>query len=154
MDFTLDKWRCFDSSIQSLLYPFPLKIIRLCFLIIFTITSLTAWLKFSACSNSSAIRHNVSATMVLITVLGSAMEALDGTIRNSNLFPVKANGDVRFRSVVSCLNRGRVDTPTFIYVLLWEMLSSPFSICSKISVRSSPKKTLMIAGGASSPPSR
>ena len=36
--------------------------------------------------------------MVLSTVLGQAMLALEPTARNSNLFPVKANGEVRLRS--------------------------------------------------------
>jgi hypothetical protein len=35
---------------------------------------------------------------VFITVLGQAEVAEDPTARNSNLLPVKANGEVRFRS--------------------------------------------------------
>ena len=36
--------------------------------------------------------------MVLSTVLGHAIDAVEPTARNSNLLPVKANGDVRLRS--------------------------------------------------------
>ena len=39
------------------------------------------------------------------------MDAEEPTIRNSNLLPVKANGDVLLRSVASLLNLGTVDTP-------------------------------------------
>ena len=49
--------------------------------------------------------------MVLITTLHSATESLEPTIRNSNLFPVKANGEVRLRSVASFAKSGRVLTP-------------------------------------------
>ena len=37
-----------------------------------------------------------AATIVLITTFGPAIESREPTIRNSNLFPVNANGDVRF----------------------------------------------------------
>ena len=49
-------------------------------------------------SSLAASSSMASATMVLSTVLGQAMLALDPTARNSNLFPVKANGEVRLRS--------------------------------------------------------
>ena len=42
---------------------------------------------------------------------GPAMESADPSIRNSNLLPVKANGDVRLRSVVSFLKFGSTCTP-------------------------------------------
>ena len=53
-----------------------------------------------------------SAAMVLSTVFASAMQPEDGTMRNSNLLPVKAKGEVRLRSVASRRMNGRVETPT------------------------------------------
>ena len=38
-------------------------------------------------------------------------------IRNSNLLPVKAKGEVRLRSVVSLLNLGSTSTPRSIFIL-------------------------------------
>ncbi len=49
--------------------------------------------------------------MALRVVLASAMESEEPTIRNSNLLPVKAKGEVRLRSVASFLMTGTVDTP-------------------------------------------
>ena len=42
-----------------------------------------------------------SATAVLSTVFASEIDAAEPSIRNSNLLPVKAKGEVRFLSVVS-----------------------------------------------------
>ena len=69
--------------------------------------------KFSgpAASRRSAASQNASATMALMAVVGLPMESEDPTIRNSNLFPVKANGEVRFLSVASICRSGTVDTP-------------------------------------------
>ena len=51
--------------------------------------------KFSspAASSRSAASQNASATIALIVVVGLPIESEEPTIRNSNLFPVKANGD-------------------------------------------------------------
>ena len=49
--------------------------------------------------------------MVLSTTLGLAMDWEEPSIRNSNLLPVKARGEVRLRSVVSWGISGRVSTP-------------------------------------------
>ncbi len=49
--------------------------------------------------------------MVLSTVTGPAMDWLEPGIRNSNLLPVKATGEVRLRSVVSCGMEGSTSTP-------------------------------------------
>ena len=51
---------------------------------------------------SETVEHEVS-----VISAHQAMEALDPTILNSNLFPVNAKGEVRFRSVVSFGNLGR-----------------------------------------------
>ena len=70
-----------------------------------------AVLKSSAFSSTSAASHMASATMAFRVVLASAMESEEPTMRNSNLLPVKAKGEVRFRSVASFLIRGTVGTP-------------------------------------------
>ena len=56
------------------------------------------------------------ATAVLSMMLEQAMLLEDPSIRNSNLFPVKAKGEVRFRSVVSRRKRGSTCTPNFMTV--------------------------------------
>ena len=60
-----------------------------------------AALKSSAPSSSSANWLSSSAMMVFRAVLGPEMDWLEPSMRNSNLLPVKARGEVRFRSVVS-----------------------------------------------------
>ena len=47
---------------------------------------------------------------MLSIVLGQAILAVEPNIRNSNLFPVNANGEVLFLSVVSFLNDGNTLT--------------------------------------------
>jgi hypothetical protein len=54
-----------------------------------------------AASSLSERSSIASATMVLRTVFGNASDWLDPRARNSNLLPVKANGEVRLRSVAS-----------------------------------------------------
>ena len=77
------------------------------------------------------------------------------TARNSNLLPVNANGLVRFRSPASRGSFGRTPTPMSMMPPLLVVLALPaFSICSKMSVSMSPRKTEMIAGGASFAPRR
>ncbi len=44
-------------------------------------------------------------------VFAVAMQSDEPTMRNSNLLPVKANGEVRLRSVASLLRTGSVETP-------------------------------------------
>ena len=81
-------------------------------------------------------------------------ECDDPTARNSNLLPVKANGDVRLRSVGSLAVSGRPATPTSSR--RWAT-SSEFFPCmnaSKPAVTSSPRYMDMMAGGASWPPRR
>ena len=58
--------------------------------------------------------------MAFRVVLASAMESEEPTMRNSNLLPVKAKGEVRLRSVASFLMTGTVDTP----------VSSPLEVSS------------------------
>ena len=72
--------------------------------------------------------------MVFNIKFGPAMEAEEGTILNSNLFPVKAKGEVLFLSVVSLGRFGIVDTPIFSLPPFLQEVAPPFSICCKISV--------------------
>ena len=110
--------------------------------------------KSSAFSRISAAWHNVSATIVFNTMLGSAMDAEEPTIRNSNLLPVNANGDVLLRSVASLLNLGTVDTPVSSWLPSRLLVASPFSHnWLNTSSSWSPRNTEMIAGGASLAPS-
>ena len=53
-----------------------------------------------------------SATQVLSTTFGPEMDWDAPGMRNSNLLPVKAKGEVRLRSVVSLGNFGSTCTPT------------------------------------------
>ena len=55
-----------------------------------------------------------SATAALRSTIGNAIDCDDPTARNSNLFPVNANGDVRFRSVLSRWISGSLATPSLI----------------------------------------
>ena len=64
--------------------------------------------KSEAFSNSSANSCNISATMELRIVLAGPIDIEEATIRNSNLLPVNAKGDVRFLSVASLEKLGRV----------------------------------------------
>ena len=76
------------------------------------------------------------------------------TMRNSNLLPVKAKGEVRLRSESSSFKSGRLFTPVrsaprSSFCSAWPSASS----CS-ICVSALPRKILTTAGGASLPPRR
>ncbi len=58
-------------------------------------------------SSSSANCSSSSAMIVLRMVFGPAMDWLEPRLRNSNLLPVKATGEVRLRSVVSLGDGGQ-----------------------------------------------
>ena len=82
------------------------------------------------------------------------MESLDPTIRNSNLFPVNANGDVLFLSVASFESSGSVLTPVSSFPPFRLCVASPVLISwSTTSSSCSPRKMEIIAGGASFAPS-
>ena len=98
-----------------------------------------------------------SATVVLSTIMADAQLAPEPTARNSKRFPVKANGDVRLRSVLSISNSGisGISICKPVLPLRLKMFSlSDFSICSSKSLICFPRKEEMIAGGASFPPRR
>ena len=87
-------------------------------------------------------------------IFGFATEASDPSIRNSNLLPVNANGEVRFLSVLSFTKCGRTLAPMFIWTARLPAKYSSFSIAFNTSVSSSPRKTDTTAGGASLAPRR
>ena len=62
-------------------------------------------------SSSSASASIDCATIVFSTVFGSASDMLEPSARNSNLLPVKANGDVRLRSPPCIGSAGSTDAP-------------------------------------------
>ena len=105
MDLILGSPRLSASSTHSSEYPLPLNTILWCSVAYFLMRSCTA---FSSSSHASA---NASATIVFNTTFGWETESWEPTIRNSNLFPVNANGDVRLRSVASFIKSGRDFTP-------------------------------------------
>ena len=59
--------------------------------------------------------------IVFRTVVGPAMDWLEPGMRNSNLLPVKATGEVRLRSVVSRGMGGRTSTPMRSVLLLFSV---------------------------------
>jgi len=92
---------------------------------------------------------NCLATIELSTVIGLAQFAVDPTALNSNLFPVKAKGDVLFLSVLSRRISGIFPT-TFNFKSVFSSGDNfPFVTVSnsfKTFVSCSPIKTEIIAG--------
>ena len=66
-------------------------------------------------SISSAKPCNASATIVFRIRVGSETDIDAPGMRNSNLLPVNAKGEVRLRSEVSFSKRGRMCTPVSIF---------------------------------------
>ena len=88
--------------------------------------------------------------MAFRVMLASAMESEGPTIRNSNLLPVKAKGEVRFRSVASFLMTGTVDTPVSSLPAAMTPMESALETIWLTTLSSwSPRKMEMMAGGAS-----
>ena len=116
------------------------------------------WTAAIARGTSSSPRRRrssrASAAMVFSVTFAPAIDWAEPTIRNSNLSPVKAKGDVRLRSVLSFGITGRVSTPTWRTCESFVESFSPFAIFSRMSVNSSPMKMEMMAGGASLAPRR
>ena len=118
------------------------------------IRSWTATSKSSAFSRISAASQKASATIAFSVVFGLPIESADPTIRNSNLFPVNAKGEVLFLSVASFSKSGSVDTPVASLPPCNTWAASPVSTsCFTTSSSCSPRKIEMIAGGASFAPS-
>src|SRR5512133_3376563 len=92
--------------------------------------------------------------IVLMIMFGPEMEKDDPSILNSNLLPVKANGEVLFLSVASLASAGSVVTPILISAFFEDDFVVPATIWSMMSASWSPRKTEIIAGGASLAPRR
>ena len=75
-------------------------------------------------------------------------------MRNSNLLPVKANGEVLFRSVVSFIKWGSTFGPAVMVTVSFASDSASASIISRTEAKSSPMNMETMAGGASLPPKR
>ena len=73
--------------------------------------------------------------MVFRTKLAPAIDCNEPTMRNSNLLPVKAKGEVRLRSVVSLGSEGSELVPRFMMPPALLLVAPPASIWSRISVK-------------------
>src|SRR5574344_921448 len=87
-------------------------------------------------------------------MLVQAMLAWLPNILNSNLLPVKANGEVLLRSVLSLATAGITLPLSFIMLASLAAYFLPASIASMMAVSSVPRKMLTMAGGASLAPRR
>ena len=98
-----------------------------------------------------------SATAAFNTIRDDAQFASEPTARNSKRLPVKANGEVRLRSVLSIISSGISGISSSIPFLPARAKSSSlsaFSIWSSRSVNCLPRNEEMMAGGASLAPRR
>ena len=68
---------------------------------------------------SVAKRSSCSATAVFSTMFGSERFCCEPHMRNSNLLPVNANGEVRLRSVLSLVRSASCGTPRSIFSRGW-----------------------------------
>ena len=110
--------------------------------------------KFLDFSSWSANCCNSSAMMVFKAMLGPEIDWLEPSIRNSNLLPVKAMGEVRFRSVLSWGMGGMASTPIWRVRLPASLNSVPRMMDCTMASSSSPRKMERTAGGASEAPRR
>ena len=108
-------------------------------------------------SSTSALKAcSCSATAAFNTSIADAQLACEPTARNSKRLPVKAKGEVRFRSVLSISSSGMRAMSSFMPCLPanWKSSVSLFSKCSNTCDSCEPRKLEMIAGGASLAPKR
>ena len=82
------------------------------------------------------------------------MEREEPGIRNSNLLPVKAMGDVRLRSVLSWGIEGITSTPMSRLRFLLPFMAVSLMMESTTALSSLPRKMDTTAGGASCAPRR
>ena len=95
--------------------------------------------------------------MRLRVVMACEQLAKEPTARSSNLLPVKANGEVRLRSVLSSKISGILPTTLSFNSVFFSgdiLPLSSFSSSSSTSVSWLPMNTEIIAGGASLAPKR
>ena len=112
---------------------------------------------FLSIKTSASALKSIScfATIVLSTVIGLAQLAVEPTARNSNLLPVKANGEVRFLSVLSKSISGILPTTLSFKSVFSFGDNFPFvtpSNSPNTFVSCAPINTDIIAGGASLAP--
>ena len=95
---------------------------------------------------------------MLSTIIASAQLSDEPTARNSKRLPVKANGEVRLRSVLSSSSVGMCEMPLILKTFLASkrIASSPLLAASLSSTAETcvPRKVEMMAGGASLAPRR
>ena len=124
---------------------------------------MTAWMIFwspslnlalGSLAMASARVSMLSATMVFSVMQTLAQLWLEPGARNSNLFPVKAKGLVRLRSVASRGKGGRVSMPMRRGAVWAPLARAPRSMRPITSASSSPRKMEMMEGGASLAPRR
>ena len=113
---------------------------------------------FSMSASTSCLnRASCSATAALSAIMALAQFASEPTARNSKRLPVKANGEVRLRSVLSISSSGICGMSSFIPCLPASETRSSLplsSIWSSTCVSCLPRKEEMMAGGASLAPRR
>ena len=100
---------------------------------------------------------NWCAIAALITIIDAAQLADEPAARNSKRFPVKAKGEVRLRSVLSCNMAGMRPIPNCNAFFSSGVSSASFrraTTSSNIWERWRPRKIDRIAGGASFAPRR
>src|SRR5690606_7290029 len=98
---------------------------------------------------------NWSATIAFKTVMELAQLDEDPTALNSNLLPVNANGEVRFRSVLSRFNSGILGIPCHSMLSAFTIFAiRGVSTSSSTLLNWLPIKIEIIAGGASFAPKR
>ena len=108
-------------------------------------------------STAALNSFNWSATAALRAIMADAQLAEEPTALNSKRLPVKANGDVRLRSVLSIRRSGICGAPDFLSSLPARFTNSFLSLVSNLSriwLNWFPTNIEMIAGGASFAPRR
>ena len=113
----------------------------------------------SSINFSTEARNSLSwlAIAALIAIMAAAQLEDDPAARNSKRFPVKANGDVRFLSVVSSKISGIRPIPSLSVVFssgVILLLPTWRTISSNVEESCLPKKMDNMAGGASLAPNR
>ena len=103
---------------------------------------------------ASANSFRLFAMAVFRMVFASERFTAEPGMRNSNLLPVKANGLVRLRSVLSFRKFGSTATPKSIATRSADVYSLSEMSASTMAPSSSPRKMDTIAGGASLAPRR
>ena len=159
-DFSVSRPRLAASSTHSSEYPLPSKWMGAQVLMSSRTTLRMAANLSSPSAMSLSTRAlkslSASATAVLSTIWALAQLALEPTARNSKRLPVKANGLVRLRSVLSRMMSGisgmSICTPS-LPVMTSASLSACM-ICFSTSLTVRPRNEEIMAGGASLAPSR